>query len=44
MNLLADEIILKYPDNNHIEASEENLKMNVIMNNDKSEENKGKKV
>ena len=43
MNSLADEIILKYPDNNYIEASEENLKMNVIIDNDKSEENKGKK-
>ena len=43
MNLLADEIILKYPDNNHIEASEENLKMNVTIDNDLSEETKGKK-
>ena len=43
MNLFADEIILKYPDNSRIEASEENLKMNVIIDNDKSEENKGKK-
>ena len=43
MNSLADEIILKYPDNNYIEASEENLKMNVTIDNDKSEETKGKK-
>jgi serine/threonine protein kinase len=43
MNSLADEIILKYQDNNYIEAPEENLKMNVIIDNDKSEENKGKK-
>ena len=34
MNSWADEIILKYPDNNYIEASEENLKMNVIIDND----------
>ena len=43
MNLFADEIILKYPDNSRIEASEENLKMNVTIDNDKSEETKGKK-